>query len=286
MLFLIATLAALSQGSTLQAPLQIETVRQFSYRNNDHSVPLRRIQGTTPLFYQSKMSCDVDGSPNAYHPLDDNLSLDVIGSAGGKRAGDLPNGALTVLPGSEVVVYVNGAPYIQPDGEFKGFYLSETSLMNPDLGPTDPHKYLDARKTQYIVLPGGLVPEATVGDLMAAYDPISKHYAFAVYGDIGPSSECGEASLATLQRLGMAATDGKSSPGETRNDLFYVVFPGTAAILAKNRWPYPQSTIDRLAQREFRKWGGTERIEEILKESPPLPAVPVEMPTTPPPTGH
>jgi hypothetical protein len=210
------------------APATIEVVRQLSYRNNDHSVRLCRVKGTLALFFQTKMSCDVDGSPNAYHPDDDGLALDDIASAGGRRKDNLPNGPLLVQPADNVVVYVNGAPYLQPDGEFKGYYLSETSLENPALAPTDPNRYLDARKIQYVVLPGVFGPEAKLGDLIAVYDPVSQKLAFAVYGDIGPGTESGEASLATLQRLGMPAVDGKSSPGETRNDLFYLVFPNSA----------------------------------------------------------
>ena len=77
--------------------LEIEVVRNMSYQKSDLRVPLRRLKGSTPLFFQSKLSCDVDGSPNAYHPLDDRLSLDVIDSAGGKREGGLPDGRLLVL---------------------------------------------------------------------------------------------------------------------------------------------------------------------------------------------
>jgi len=247
----------------------IETVRNMSYAKSDHRVPLRRIQGTTAVFFQSKLSCDVDGSPNAYHPLDDRLSLDVIESAGGKRTGDRPDGALLVQPSPEIVVWVGGKPYIQPDGEFKGFYVSETTMQNPTMSPIDPTRYLDARHTQYIVLPGGMAPEAKVGDLAIVFDPFAKTFAAAVYGDIGPTSESGEAALATLQRLGMSATDGKSSPGQLRDDLFFLVFPNTASRLEQAEpWPHRQSTIDTLAADELAKWGGVDRIEAILKQDP------------------
>jgi len=254
---------------TLSQQLAIETVRNMSYERSDNRVPLRRIQGTTAVFFQSKLSCDVDGSPNAYHPIDDRLSLDIIESAEGKREGDRPDGALLVQPSPEIVVWVDGKPYIQPDGEFKGFYVSETSLQNRAMPAIDPKRYLDARHTQYIVLPGGMVPEAKVGDLAIVYDPVAKTVAAAVFGDIGPSSESGEAALATLQRLGMAAIDGKSSPGQLRDDLFFLVFPGTAPRLEQSEpWPHPQSTIDALATDEFTKWGGVDRVEAILKQDP------------------
>jgi len=252
-----------------QSQLKIESVRNFSYERGDNRVRLRRITGTTALFFQSKLSCDVDGAPNAYHPLDDNLSLDTIDSAGGRRVNGLPAGPLEVLPSPDVVVYVNGKPYIQPEGEFKGFYVAETSYENSAMAATDPGRYLDARKIQFVVLPGGLAPEAHLGDLAIVYDPVTKKHAAAIFGDIGPSNESGEAALATLQRLGMAATDGKSSPGQFRDDLFFLVFPNTASKLeAAEPWPHPQTTIDALAEAEFAKWGGGKQIEAILEEDP------------------
>ena len=260
-----AALAAIA----ISQQLAIETVRNMSYERSDLRVPLRRIQGTTAVFFQSKLSCDVDGSPNAYHPLDDRLALDVIESAEGRREGDRPDGVIVVQPSPEIVVWVDGKPYIQPDGEFKGFYVSETTLRNSALPVTDPNRYLDARHIQYIVLPGGMAPEAKIGDLAIVYDPFAKTVAAAVYGDIGPSSESGEAALATLQRLGMAAIDGKSSPGQLRDDLFFLVFPNTAPRLEQAEpWPHRQSTIDVLAGEELAKWGGIDRIETILRQDP------------------
>ncbi len=253
----------------LSQQLPIETVRNMSYQRSDLRVPLRRIQGTTALFFQSKLSCDVDGAPNAYHPLDDRLSLDVIDSAEGKRDGDRPDGALLIQPSREIVVWVDGKPYIQPDGEFKGFYVSETTLQNPAMPAIDPNRYLDPRHLQYIVLPGGMVPEVKIGDLAVVYDPFVKKFAAAVFGDIGPTSESGEAALATLKRLGMPVIDGKSSPGQGRDDLFFLVFPNTAQRLQQAEpWPHQQATIDALATDELTKWGGVERIEEILKQDP------------------
>jgi len=246
--------------------IDIETVRQMSYRDRDESILLRRIKGKTAVFYQSKMSCDVDGAPNAYHPDNDDLALDLIASAGGKRKDDKPNGTLDVQPSRDVVAYLNDVPFIQPDGEFKGFYVSKTSFEDKTRAEIDPTRYLDPRSIQYIVLPGGKVPEATLGDLAAVYDPIAKTVAFAVFGDVGPSSECGEASIATLKRLGMEVTDGKSCPSETRHDMVYVVFPGSfQKLLAAEAWPHPQSTIDRLGKAEFEAWGGLPLLQQIAQ---------------------
>jgi hypothetical protein len=248
-----------------QAPQpQVEIVRQLNYERKDGRVALRRIAGKTALFFQTKMSCDVDGSPNAYHPLDDNLSLDVIDSAGGKRRNGLPNGPLDVLPSPDVVVYWQGQPYVQPDGDYKGFYLSSTSYENPALPAIDPTRYLDARNIHYIVLPGGYVPEAQIGDLAAVYDPYSRHVSYAVFGDVGPGDESGEASLGTIKGLDLLCTDGKSSPGQCRDDLTFIVFPNTRQKLeAAEAWPHSQATIDRLAAAELTAWGGVEQLAKV-----------------------
>ena len=174
-----------------------------------------------------------------------------------------------VQPSPNIVVWVGGKPYVQPVGEFKAFYVSETTLQNPAMPAIDLHRYLDARHTQYIVLPGGMAPEAKIGDLAVVYDPMAKTVAAAVFGDIGPMSESREAALATLQRLGMAAIDGKSLPRQLRDDLFFLVFPKTAQRLEQAElWPHAQSTIDALATDEFSKWGGVDRIEAILNQDP------------------
>lgn len=263
---MIALALAAAIGSSSE--LDIEVVRKLSYVKSDHRVQLKRIRGTTPVFFQSKMSCDVDGAPNAYHPIDDRLALDVIDSAGGHRRNGLPDGPLDTMPSPEVVVFAGGKPYIQPDGKFKGFYVSETSYEDKSLPATSNMRYLDARTFRYIVLPGGLVPEAELGDLAIVVDPASRRYTTAVFGDIGPSSESGEVSLATILGLKLPATDGKSSPGQTRDDLLYIVFPHTAAkVAAADAWPHSVDTIAKLAAKEFEAWGGIRRVELILAEN-------------------
>jgi len=243
---------------------KVVVVRKLNYERRDGRVELKQVEGKSALFFQSKMSCDVDGSPNAYHPLDDDLSLDVIDSAGGKRKNGLSNGELLVLPSPDVVVYWQGKPYVQPDGDFKGFYLSSTSYENPALPEIDPTRYLDARNIHYIVLPGGFVPEAQIGDLAAVYDPYTHNVSYAIYGDIGPGTESGEASLGTIKGLKLPVTDGKSSPGQCRDDLTFIVFPNTEKKLeAAEPWPHKQETIDRLAAEELNAWGGVEELEKV-----------------------
>jgi len=243
--------------------IQVEEIAKLPYRRGDLSVSLRRIKGTEPMFYQSKMSCDVDGSPNAYNPIDDRLALDDLVSAGGARQDGKPDGAIVIPPQPNVVVYVDGQPFLQPSGRFKGFYVSETSLQNDQLPAIDPKRYLDARTVQYVVLPDDLVPGMQIGDVAMAYDPLHKKKAFCVCGDEGGSNGCGEASLATIRKLGYDGKDGRSSALEGRRDVLYLFFPGSAAELSATGWPIKQRALDRIGDRLFEAWGGDKTLEQI-----------------------
>jgi Fungal chitosanase of glycosyl hydrolase group 75 len=250
---------------------KIETIRFLPSRKRKLTVALRRIENTTALFFQSKMSCDVDGAPNAYHPLDDRKALDVISSASGRRSSNAPDSPLVVQPSPDIVAFKDGKPYVQETGLFAGYYVSKTSLQNERLAETDPTRYLDPRSIQFIVLPGNQVPEANLGDLVAVLDPLTSKVAFGVYGDIGPSTESGEASLAMIQRLGFDAKDGKSSPTEDRKDILFVVFPGTAKKVFGS-WPLKQTIIDQLAIPLWNQWPGrTLLLNKTRSMSFPLP---------------
>jgi hypothetical protein len=273
------TLTQQDRSSTAPAE-QIEDVTVINYLNSAPTVKVRQIHGVNGLFFQSKMSCDVDGSPNAYHPLDDRMALDDITSAGGERVDGKPDGILTRWPSREIVAYRDDRPYVQPEGENAGCYVSKTSLAAPSPAECDPHAYLDARHIQYIVLPDSMVPQAHLGDLAVAYDPQSGRTAYCVYGDVGPRPSCGEASLATLQRLHYATNDGRTSPAETRRDVFYLVFPGTSQKLLKRGWPLQQSWIDSLGQAELRHWGGVERIKRVAQPEAQLEAEAQKVTTT------
>lgn len=255
---------------------EVQVLRQLSYRSGDRSVPLYRCIGDATLFFQSKMSCDVDGAPNAYHSVNDDLALDTINSAEGARLQGRSAGPLVCPPCNSIVAYCGGKPYVQPTGPFQGFFVSRTTYECPNYPDTDPRRYLDARNIPYVVLPEGLVPEAQIGDLAAVYDPVTRRVTYAVYGDMGPPTECGEASLATLKNLGASLNDGKTSPNEDRHDLFYLVFPGTKRKLEhRMAWPPTAKRINKLGLAALQTWGGTDRIRTLLDHVHPTDA-PIE----------
>lgn len=242
---------------------EIEVVKTLPYRAGNGTVLVRRVKGFAPLFYQSKMSNDVDGAPNAYHPLDDRLALDVIAAGEGKREGGRPDGKLIKLPSSDIVAYVKGKPYVQPSGPYKGFYVAMTAKSNGGT-PTDPASYIDARKIQYVVIPGKGLPGVQPGDLALVWDPKRESALFCVAGDVGPGDECGEASLATIQAWDPSIKDGRSSPFEARKDIAFVFFPGTHKALSRKGWPYRQVNINVLAEKELKAWGGYARLRQLF----------------------
>src|SRR5829696_5263121 len=82
----------------------------------------------------------------------------------------------------------------------KGFFISKTSLMDPNLPETDPRKYVDAATVPYVVFPGAfhaIVGTGTWGDVVMAraLGAADKHSA-AIVADGGPTkAPLGEISL-------------------------------------------------------------------------------------------
>jgi|GEM_PF-1004149 len=84
---------------------------------------------------------------------------------------------------------------------------------------------LDPTKTPYVVLPIGFErahPGVKLGDIVAVQ--YNGKTVFAIYGDRGPTTKIGEASILTAQELGIPAspTGGGVDAGVT-----YTVFPGS-----------------------------------------------------------
>jgi len=117
----------------------------FHVTHNDeptHDVPVWRQPESSAFFFESSLSIDADGAPNAYHP--DNLGLDDLANAG--------------APGSwsGLAADKSGDPFIQgPNDPFPGYYVSATDLSGATKAANDPTRYVDASQIPYIVLPEG-----------------------------------------------------------------------------------------------------------------------------------
>src|SRR5436190_13096602 len=104
------------------------------------------------FFYQSGMEIDADGAYHAYHP-DGKSGLDYLDNAG--------------RPGNWWALATNndGRPVIQSDTDpAPGFYVSTTSLQDPNCDKKDPRCYVNAEAVNFIVLPNRLGLGAKLGD--------------------------------------------------------------------------------------------------------------------------
>ncbi|MEW6464711.1 MAG: glycoside hydrolase family 75 protein [Pseudomonadota bacterium] len=184
---------------------------------------------------------DADGAPNAYHP-DDAPGLDDPANAG--WSGD-PNmckhwwpSVLVADPSDPTEPAYLKRPYIQPDGEFAGFFVSQTALVNGNKAKTDVQRYLDARKVPYVVMPRAVHAAkgtGTLGDLAAVRCLSNGRVCAAVVGDIGPDDHgMGEVSIALAQALAGQTVSARNGSGQAPGPYQIVVFPRSRFTPA---WP-------------------------------------------------
>jgi len=200
-----------SQGACLG-----ELLVKFEMRHNgdlERDIPIGRLQGTSAFFYESGMTIDADGAPNAYHP--DNTGLDDLRNAG--------------APGSweGLAKDAEGEPYIQgPNDPFPGYYVSETALADRSKPVNDPTRYVDASKIPFVVLPGGMARQlgARPGDFAAVFNQRNGMTSYAIFGDVGPYDRIGEGSVALAENLGIRS-DARN--GGARGGIVFLVFPGS-----------------------------------------------------------
>jgi hypothetical protein len=188
----------------------------FEMRHNgdvERDIPIGRLPGTSAFFYESGMTIDADGAPNAYHP--DNSGIDDLKNAG--------------TPGhwEGLAKNAEGEPFIQgPNDPFPGYYVSETALADRSKPVDDPTRYVDASKIPFVVLPGELARQlgARVGDFAIVFNERNGKSSYAIYGDVGPYDRIGEGSVALAENLGIRS-DARN--GGTWRGVLYLVFPGS-----------------------------------------------------------
>jgi len=115
--------------------------------------------------------------------------------------------------------------------------------IDPDGQATTSHTYmgkaLDASKMNYMVLPGGLAKQMglQLGDVAAV--SYNGKTAYAIYGDVGPKSKAGEASMHLAQQLGIPSSPTR---GGTSSGVSYIVFPHSAGSYSN---PYDYSQLEK-----------------------------------------
>jgi methionine-rich copper-binding protein CopC len=179
----------------------------------EQDIPIARLPGSHAFFYESGMTIDADGAPNAYHP--NNSGLDDLANAG--------------TPGrwEGLAKDADGEPYIQGPGDpFPGYYVSATALADRSKAVNDPARYVDASRIPFVVLPGLMARQldARVGDFAIVFNRRNGKISYAIFGDVGPFDRIGEGSMALAENLGIRS-DARN--GGARRGILYLVFPGS-----------------------------------------------------------
>jgi len=104
-----------------------------------------------------------------------------------------------------VIVSKDGKPCVFKDNkQFEGFFGSMTHEQNGLKNDTSECQYanqLDPFKIPSIVLNSGIKYEASMGDLIVAYNPNTKKLVYGIIGDSGPGSNLGEGSIVLNAKL-------------------------------------------------------------------------------------
>jgi hypothetical protein len=219
-------------------------------------VKLFQFPGSTAYFYvTSRMAIDADGAPNAYNPQ--NTGIDANANAG------FPNG------GWKSVIVADPAhpnkPFVQPSGEFQGFFVSKTTLEDSTLQITDPKRYVDSRKIPYLVFPGAFhqkLGTGTFGDFGAAFNLKNNKKSPLIVADMGATNhDLGEVSIKLAENLGGQNVNPRTGGGMPGGKIIYVVFPRTKLT---PKWRVSSEQIQQKSDELLASIGGWERILECV----------------------
>jgi len=205
------------------------------------------------VLYRARMTICADGAAKAYHE-NNAKALDYLGNAG--RPGNW--WAIVTDDGTR-----SGTPVKQgKDDPAPGYYVSTTAMVDPTHERADPRRYVDATQIPYVVLPGSGIyrklhptSQPRLGDLAIAYNTENGLLTPAIFAELGPTNELGEASIELARRLKINH-DAKRG-GTHRRIIKYMVFAGTGTgrVLTIDE-------IERQALHHFEKWGGINRLDE------------------------
>jgi hypothetical protein len=229
-----------------------ELLLNFEMRHDgepERDIPIGRFSGSSAFFYESGMTIDADGAPNAYHP--DNTGLDDLANAG--------------TPGrwEGLAKDADGEPIIQgPNDPFPGYYVSATALADRSKPANDPTRYVDASKIPFVVLPGGMARQlgARPGDFAVVFNQRNGKSSYAIFGDVGPYDRIGEGSMALAENLGIRS-DARN--GGARRGILYLLFPGSGSGR-----PRTIEEINAEGQRLVQAWEGSISLDACTAQLP------------------
>lgn len=186
----------------------------------DHigGVPIFETADGAAIYFQTGMTIDADGAYRAYKIRNQGLDYDDNG-----KNPSAPKGRWI-----GVVVDRAGRPVPQGANDpWPGYLISPTSLQDPARATTDPLRYVDSEAVPYIVLPGGHLGRASLGDYALVVNTENGRMVHAIAADSGPKHRAGEASIAVARELLGEAASNPRSGGTERPIIRYIIFPGS-----------------------------------------------------------
>lgn len=216
------------------------------------------------IFSTSEVKVDADGAPNAYHP--DDVGLHCTKGLGFKGLDCPANGGYpnqnwwpsAIVPDPKN----NKKGYIQPDGQFKGYFVSQTSLKDKSKSNLDPEKYVNSTAVPYLVFPGQFnskVGTGAVGDYGFALNLDNGKSSSFIVAEVGPpKAHLGEMSIYLGSALGGSDPNPRTGTGTPKGKIIYVVFPYTKAT---SGWPISNEAIDSTASELLKSIGGVEMLK-------------------------
>jgi hypothetical protein len=151
--------------------------------------------------------------------------------------------------------------YGPADGLRNGYFISATTLEANTAHRADgcaPHRYLDAERVPFIVLPKGGFGQVQVGDIAIVWR--KDKVVYAVVGDGGPATKLGEASIALnamlLGKFGEPFLNMKATWSldiDSGAPVSILVLGGTHRNL---RGDYSPANVEAVARQELAHWNG------------------------------
>lgn len=220
-------------------------------------VKLWQFPNSNAYFYvTSRMAIDADGAPTAYN--EQNTGIDALANAG------YPNGSHwrdIIVPSPTN----NNKAYVQPSGDYKGYFVSKTTLEDPTLPATDYRRYVDSRNFPYMVFPGKfhqMVGTGTYGDIGAAYNLSNNKQTPLIVADAGGlNHELGEVSIKLAENLGGQNVNPRNGHGMPQGRFVYVVFPKSKFT---PRWRVSNEQIQTKSNELLAAIGGWQRILQCV----------------------
>jgi hypothetical protein len=153
----------------------------------------------------------------------------------------------------------NGRPVLQGERDpAPGYYVSITSLYDAtNMNERDPHRYVDAAKIPYVVLPPVGLKHAKLGDFASVVNLKNDKVSAAIVADeSAPKLPLGEGSIALAEAFGI---DSNPRNGGSDGGVAYVIYPNSG-----NGKPRALEDIVRNSEHQFQMWGGLDKLRACL----------------------